>query len=122
MTDGKEKGMAQFMILLYGGGFDQYTPEQLGEISKRYRAWMEKTGDKGRTTGGAPLADEGKVLRGKGTATKVTDGPFAETKEVLGGYYFVEGESEEAVAEFCRDCPHLDYGGDVEVRRVIPLS
>jgi hypothetical protein len=113
--------MAQFLILLHGGDFDQYTREQFQEISKRYRAWMQKTGDKCRTTGGAPLADEGKVLRGTGPAVKVTDGPFAETKEVIGGYYFVEGESEEEVAEFSKDCPHLDYGGAVEIRKIIPI-
>lgn len=113
--------MAQYMLFLYGGDFDQYTPEQMREISGRYLAWLKKTTETVRVVGGAPLQDAGKVLRGSGAATKVTDGPFAETKEVLGGYYLLEAQSEADAVEFSRDCPHLDFGA-VEIREVIPVS
>src|SRR5689334_2459483 len=111
--------MAQFMIFLHGGDFGPYSREEMQAVSARYLAWRQKVAGSARTTGGAPLADEIKSLRDAAPHTKVNDGPFTETKEVIGGYYFVEAESLEEAVEFSRDCPHLDFGGTVEVRRVI---
>ena len=49
---------------------------------------------------------------------RVTDGPYSETKEVLGGYYIIEAGSYDQAIERSRDCPHLEYGGTIEVREV----
>ncbi len=113
--------MAQFILFLAGGDFEQYSREEMQEISGRYLAWRQKVGANARTTGGAPLADEGKWLQGSAPHTKVNDGPFTETKEVIGGYYFVEAETIDDAVEFSRDCPHLDFGGTVEVRRLVQM-
>ena len=54
--------------------------------------------------------DESKEIR-------ITDGPFAESKELVGGFFLVNAESYQDAVELCRDCPHLEYGA-IEVRRV----
>lgn len=114
--------MAEYMILLHGGEFDKYTREQMQEISAKYLAWRKKASGTIRVTGGAPLADEIKSLMGSAPHTKVSDGPYAETKEIIGGYYFVEADDDADLAEFCLDNPHLEHGGRVDIRRVIKVE
>jgi hypothetical protein len=53
---------------------------------------------------------------------RVTDGPYSETKEVLGGYYIVSADSYERAIDLARDCPHFDYGGAIEVRELDTMS
>jgi len=113
--------MAQYILLLAGGDFKRDTQEEMRAITERYVAWRRKVTDAGRVTSGAPLADDAKVLSGSAAAFRVVDGPFTETKEVIGGYYFFEAPNLEAAVEFARDCPHLDYGGSMELREVIQL-
>ena len=60
-------------------------------------------------------------MRGAGGATKVTDGPYAEAREVIGGLFIVEANSYEEVVELSKDCPHLDFGS-IEIREVDPTS
>ncbi len=68
---------------------------------------------------GDKLTDEpGKVMRRKDTQVRVTDGPYSESKEVLGGYYMIEADSYDKAIDYARDCPGLDYGGTIEVRQV----
>ena len=109
--------MPEYMLLLHGGKFDHYTRQDMQEISGRYIGWMRNLAKEGRKVSGAPLADKSKVLEGK----KVMDGPYAETKEVIGGYYLVEAANEEEALHLSQSCPHLDYGGTVELREVIKV-
>ena len=51
---------------------------------------------------------------------RVTDGPFAEAKEVIGGYFTIEAADYNEAVEICSDCPHLTYGGRIELREVEP--
>ena len=53
-----------------------------------------------------------------GGQVRVTDGPYSETKEVLGGYYIVAAESYDRAVDLARDCPHFEYGGTIEVREI----
>ena len=65
------------------------------------------------------LADEpGKVIRSNTGKIRVSDGPFSETKEVLGGYYIINADSYEQAIERSRDCPQLEWGGTIEVRQI----
>ncbi len=61
-------------------------------------------------------------MRGKNGQVRVTDGPYSETKEVLGGYYTIEAASYEQALDRARDCPHLEYGGTIEVRQVDEMT
>ena len=61
--------------------------------------------------GGQKLADEpGKIMRAKNGHVRVTDGPYGETKEVLGGCYIVSAENYDKAADVARNCPHFEYG------------
>ena len=61
----------------------------------------------------------GRVLRGAVGTPKVTDGPYAEAREVIGGPFIVEAANYEEVVDLSRDCPHLDFG-TIEIREVQP--
>jgi hypothetical protein len=65
------------------------------------------------------LAQEGKIVVGRNT---VTDGPFAESKEAIGGYWFIRADSLEEAVEIAKSNPCLDYGATVEVRPIVPQS
>jgi hypothetical protein len=113
--------MAKFMLLLHDnpGSFTAMGPEQMQKTIEKYMAWSNRLRQAGLMHGSDKLKDEpGKVLRGKNGKLRVTDGPYSETKEVLGGYFVIEADSYEQAIERSRDCPHLEYGGTIEVRQV----
>jgi hypothetical protein len=109
--------MPQYLLVLRDNGFpDGISPEEIQAIIERYGVWMQKV----RSTAGNKLRDaEGRVIRRNGTKTTVTDGPFAEAKEVLGGYFLVDAASYDDAVKMCGDCPHLEFGS-IEVREVEP--
>ena len=77
----------------------------------------------GKMRGGNPLhpETEGTRIRGAGSGQVVTDGPFAETKEVIGGFFMIDCESAEEAVEIAKRCPHNKIGL-CEVRQVIPMG
>ena len=84
--------MAQFLMLLHSEPSPDgtYSPEEIQAVVQKYQAWSEKMGAAGKLAGGNKLAnDVGKILRGADKVS-VVDGPFAETKEVIGGYFILE--------------------------------
>ncbi|MBA3637838.1 MAG: hypothetical protein H0W53_00875 [Acidobacteria bacterium] len=86
------------MILLHDSpeAFANVSPEQMQAVIGKYMAWGERLRESGAMLAGEKLADEpGKVMRGKPGSIRVTDGPYSETKEVLGGYYIVQAEDYE---------------------------
>lgn len=111
---------AQFLILLRQPPGPPPPPEELRKIMTQFQTWMEGLRAKHEvlgTNGLVPTA--GKVLRGPNGLTE-TDGPYAEAKEVIGGYVLLAaGSFEEAVAAG-RACPGLNYAMSVEVRPVMP--
>lgn len=112
--------MAQFMILLYGDPdrFGTMSPEEIQQAMQKYWAWGNKMRKEGRLLGSNKLTDRaGRVMRGK-KETRVTDGPFTEGKEFLGGYYMFNADSYEHAVELARDHPQLEYDGIVEVREI----
>jgi len=112
--------MAQFLMLLHSepSPAGSYSPEEIQAVVKKYQEWSEKMGAAGKLAGGNKLAaDAGKVLRG-GDAVSVVDGPFAETKELIGGYFILEANDYNEAAELSKSCPHLTYGGTVELRQI----
>jgi hypothetical protein len=110
--------MAKYMLLLYNDleRFKSVSPEEMQKTLGKFVAWRNRLHSQGILLGSHKLAnDVGKVMRGQAS---VTDGPYSETKEVLGGYFLIEAPSyNDAVAQ-AQDCPHLEYGGTIEVRQV----
>ncbi len=83
--------------------------------------WMKSMSDKGMVVATNGLAHTGKVLRGpRGAAAVVSDGPYPESKEIVGGYVLITAASLEEAVAAARECPGLDYPMAVEVRPVQP--
>jgi hypothetical protein len=113
--------MPKYMLLLHDNptSFADISPEQMQRVIEKYMAWGKKLRQDGVWHASDKLTGEpGKVLRRRDGQVRVTDGPYSETKEVLGGYYIVEAGSYDQAIERSRDCPHLEYGGTIEVREV----
>lgn len=109
--------MPKFMLLLFDNPSDYagFTPDQMQQVVKDYGAWAQEMGKAGKLVSGDKLADEGgKVI----TQAGVTDGPFAESKEVLGGYFIVNAESYGEAVELARNSPHVKYGASTHVRQI----
>ena len=93
------------------------SPEEMQQHFGRWMQWVETLKAKGVYLGGNPLEEGGKMLRGP-SGQKVTDGPFAETKEIVGGYMVVSADSLDQAVVIAKDCPGFAYGGTVEVRPI----
>lgn len=94
------------------------SPEEIQAIVGRYIAWTEKLASSGRLLHNAKLKDgEGRLLRGRGGALRVTDGPHAESKEVIGGFWLLQADDYDEAVRLAAECPHLDFG-ILELREV----
>ena len=95
------------------------TGERAQQSYARWQAWMKEMADKGQLKNrGVPLERPGRGVRGR--KKMVTDGPFVESKEVLGGFSVIEAKDLDEAARIAAGCPILDGEGSVEVREVMP--
>ncbi len=99
--------MREFLLLMRGERSPHASPEQMQQRMKDYMGWMKKMTDEGRLRTGQPLEPRGRWLKDKKTV--VTDGPFLEPNEVIGGYVIIEAEDLDDAAEIARDCPLLEH-------------
>lgn len=95
------------------------SPEEMQSNMQEWFAWVDKLKNQAIYIAGEPLTPPGKVLKGKQTV--ITDGPFAESKEIVGGFFIVKADTLEQAAELAKDCPDLPFGGSVEVREVMKM-
>jgi len=95
------------------------SPAEMQALIGRYKEWFGGLRASGKYVASNKLEDgTGRVMRGGGSnGPRVTDGPFTETKDVMGGYFLVESGSFEEVVDLCRDCPHLEWGA-IEIRKI----
>jgi hypothetical protein len=115
-----ENAMSQFLYLYWGGEAGR-SPEQAQQMMQKWMTWMKELGAKGHIKDqGQPLERSGKVVKGK--QKTVTDGPFAESKDVVGGYTLVEARDLEQAVELSKGCPIFEVDGAVEVRPVMKMS
>jgi hypothetical protein len=113
--------MSEFVYLYRGGERPTGSPEQMQQQMQKWMAWMKELGDKGHIKDpGHPLERTGKLVKGK--QKTVTDGPFAEAKDVVGGYTLVQATDLSQAVELTSGCPILDTGGFVEVRPVMKMG
>jgi hypothetical protein len=112
--------MAEFLYL-YRGGQRGTTPDESQQIMQKWMTWFkELTASGNLKDGGQPLESEGRVVKSKNGPA--TDGPFAETKDLVGGYTLIEAPSLERAAELAKGCPILEREGFVEVRPIMKLD
>src|SRR6266545_1802675 len=112
---------SDYLLLFRGTNWDkQLSPEQLQKVVSDWYAWFERLKQEGKCAGGHPLQTEGKLVSGKKGRT-VADGPFAESKEAIGGYFYLQVADIDEAVEIARQCPGLEYGARVEVRPVADM-
>lgn len=117
--------MPRYMLILHDAMpvLAQMSPADMQAIIERYTAWGQKLGAAGQMVGGEKLKDEGgKRLTKSQGAMVVRDGPYAEAKEVIGGFYMIAAANYDDAVALCRDCPHLDLGGQIELREVDEMN
>ena len=110
---------SQYLLLLRQPHGGVPAPEEMKKIMARFTEWMDRMKAQGMVEATNGLEITGKVLRGpRGHA--ITDGPYVESKEIIGGYVLISAASEAEAIEAARACPGLDYHMAVEVRPVRP--
>ena len=113
-----EQKQNEYLLLFRGSSWDKgLSPEQLQKTMDQFMAWFERLKQQGKVKAGQPLERTGKIVSGKNGRT-VADGPFAESKEAIGGYFLLQVDDLDEAVEIAKQCPGLDYGIDVEVRPV----
>src|SRR5882762_4052 len=108
--------MKEFMLLFRQPDYDysKASPQQMQDIAKKWKDWAGGIAAQGKLASHGPrLAMEGKVLKAGGV---ITDGPFVETREILGSFIIIKADSLEEATTLAHGCPALDTGGSVEIR------
>jgi hypothetical protein len=118
----KKTIMEKFMLIFHGGGLpqEQRTPEEMEAGMGKWMAWIDKLAKAGKYDSGEPLIPGGKII--SGVNKTVTDGPFAEGKEIVGGYFIVNAANYDEAIAMCDDYPDYQYGGKVQVRQVMKMD
>ena len=111
--------MAEFMLLMRGDDSPQASPEEMQHRLQSYMTWMQARIAEGSLKGGQPLEPRGAHLVNK--TTVVTDGPFLEPKEIIGGYVILEAADLAQATELARGCPLLDHC-EIFVRPILEVS
>ena len=112
------KDQTGYMLLFVGMDWHKgLSPEQTQKVSEDWMAWFKRLNEQGKAVAGHPLGFEGKNVSGKNRT--VTDGPFAEAKEAIGGYFMLDVATMDEAVAIAQQCPGLPYGAKVEVRPVL---
>ena len=99
---------------------EQLSPEQMQGMMKYWQDWIGSIAAQNKlVTAGNRLAREGQVIA---PGNIITNGPYVEVKEAVGGFIIIRAASLEEAAELSKDCPILSTGGNVEVRQIVPMQ
>ncbi len=111
--------MKKFILLLHDELEKErgYSPEEMQQLVQEHMNWVEKLTNEGTFLGGDGLVPDGMTIQGKDVLVK--DGPYAESKEIIGGYYLLQANSLEEVTEIAKECPCHHWGGVTEIRPIM---
>ena len=113
--------MKDFMFIFKGASQQyNYSPEQMQQHMQNWFGWIESLKANNLYVSGEALLPGGKTVTG--SKKLVTDGPFAESKELVGGFVIIRVESYEEAAEIAKGCPDLALEGAVEIREVVKFN
>ncbi len=111
-----------YMLLFRNTGpevFKDLSPDERQELIARWNAWFEALLAKGKAVEGQPLETETRIVSGPG-GSRITDGPFPEAKEAIGGYVTLLVSGMDEATEIAREHPALAHGMKIEVRAMTP--
>ena len=111
--------MKKFLLLLHEDMevFENLSPKEMEALAKSHFEWAQKLHEQGLLISGDGLEPSGILIKGKESTIK--DGPYMESKEMIGGYYLLQAESIEEVVEIAKSCPCHHWGGTTEVRAIM---
>ena len=111
---------SEYMLLFRGTAWHKgLSAEEIQQVVNQMKTWFDRLTAEGKAKAGKPLFHEGKIVSQK-NGRSVVDGPFAESKEAIGGFFLLQVESLDDAAEIAKEFPALAYGTTVEVRPVAP--
>lgn len=113
--------MKDFLFIFRGpyATMPQASPEEMQAMMKKWMDWIGGIAAQNKLIDrGNRLTNTGKVLHGD---SMITDGPYSDTKELIGGYTLVKAASLDEAAELAKGCPVFIVGGNVEVREINPM-
>jgi hypothetical protein len=113
--------MEKFMLIFHGGQLDHLSPEQMQAQLGKWMAWIEQLSKDGKYVSGEPLIPGGKLVSGPAGKT-VTDGPYTEGKEVVGGYFVIHAKDMDEAVAIAKDCPDYEFGCSTQVRQVMKMD
>ncbi len=113
--------MEKFMLIFHGGQINGASPEQMQSHMGKWMAWIDKLNKTQQYVSGEPLLPGGKIIMGKSGKT-VTDGPYTEGKEVVGGFFIIKAKDMNEAVAISKDYPDFDAGGTVQVRQVMKVD
>lgn len=110
--------MKEFMFIFKGPHYEDLTMSAAEAEGNMYKwlEWVKQLKSEGVYVEGRPLMKGGKIVSGKNAV--VTDGPFAESKELVGGYFILKAQNLEEVLQHTKGFPDYELGGSIEVREV----
>ena len=117
--------MNQYLLLLHETPalYADMSPAEMKELVARYSAWAGEMGQAGRLAGGEKLTDDGgRQLSLRSGAPVAVDGPYAEAKDVVGGYFVIKAADDAEAERLAQGCPHLRGGNWIEIRRIEVLG
>ena len=104
-------------VFLYRGYETPANPDEAQKMTQKWMSWIMGLNEKGHVKSfGARLDKSGSVVKGRPGA--ITDGPFAEVKDVIGGFTLIQAKDLDQATELSKGCPGFERGGYVEVRPV----
>ncbi|HPF62642.1 MAG: transcription initiation protein [Gemmatimonadetes bacterium] len=112
--------MRDYLLLLHEDPSEtsRLSPTEMQALIERYIAWGREVAEAGRMVTGHKLTEEGgRVVRRSGGAIAVTDGPYVEAREIVGGLYVIRAEDYEDAVRIAGSCPHAEIGW-IEVREI----
>jgi hypothetical protein len=108
----------EYMLLFRGNDWCKgLSAEEMQQVANQWMAWFNRLTEQGKALAGSPLEPEGKLISGK-NGRVVADGPFAESKEAIGGYFLLRVDTLDEAVAIARECPGLPFGVKIEVRPV----
>ena len=113
--------MEKFMFIFHGGSSTSSSPEAMQANMGKWMAWIGKLKNAGKYVAGEPLLPGGKLVSGP-NGKSVTDGPYTEGKEVVGGFFIINAKDIEEAVELSKECPDLGHGSKVQVRQVMKVE
>lgn len=114
-----QTSMKEFLLVFRREASIQMSPEQIQQMMKPWQDWIGSIAAQNKlVNAGNRLDSVGKVVKPKNV---ITNGPYVETKEAVGGYTIIKAESLDEAAEMAKGCPILQVGGSVEIRPIISM-